>query len=198
ACPSSKPPSMSMSRPADWTAEKTSATSTPRPPPTTASDTAMPMNVVAVRSTGTVSVEAIARARPTPSMALTVPGIAPWLNGGATTRKTVTRTAASAMGTTTRARSTSAAQEPGDAVEELVGRDDELGDHPVPAEHDGHGHPDRLGHEAQGDLLDLGHRLEQGDGEADDQRGDEEWRGELGGQPEREGGDVDDVRGVHQ
>src|SRR5690625_4336074 len=158
----------------------------------------MPSSATPVTSAGTVRVEAIASARPTPRIALTVPGTAPWLNGGARTRKTVTRSAASATGSRTTARSTSGPQQARDALEELVGGDDELGDHPVPAQHERHGDGDRLGHEAQRELLDLRDRLQQGDSEADDERGDEQRGGELARQGEPERGDVDDACGVHQ
>ncbi len=59
------------------------------------------------------------------------------------------------------------------------------------------GDRDGLRHEREGHLLDLGDRLEQRDREADDQRGDEHGRGELGREHERPEGDVDDGVLVH-
>src|SRR5688572_20598814 len=88
-------------------------------------------------------------------------------------------------------------QQAGHHVEEVVGEPDELGQHPVAAEHEHQPDPDELGHEGQRDLLDLRHRLEQRHDQPDGQAHDEDRGAELGADDHRLHGDLDDV-GVHQ
>src|SRR5699024_3046148 len=114
-----------------------------------------------------------ASASPIASMTLTVAGMPRCAKGGAMTRNATMRTPTSMSDSSEPSARLmvmgSAAEEAGDACEEVVRERDHLGDHPVPADEDRERHGDGLGHEAQGHLLDLRDRLQEGDGKTDDE-----------------------------
>src|SRR5690554_3869472 len=122
-----------------------------------------------------------------PSIALMRAGNALYENGGAMKMNAVMRTPASMTASIhpiEKASSisrcpSSAAEQGGQLVEQLLGEGDDLGDHPVPADPQGECDGDRLRHEGERHLLYLGDRLEQGDTEADQQCGDQDGSGKL-------------------
>src|SRR5690242_1528806 len=105
-----------------------------------------------------------------PSIPLIRSGIVWCEKGGATTRNAVIRTEANKRTSSQdwlKGSSTSrSADQRGYPGKELVGEGDGLGDHPVPAHHQGHGHGDCLGHEGESGFLKLGDGLQEGNREA--------------------------------
>src|SRR5690625_1841259 len=201
--PRENPPKRSMWCPACSTAENTTRTSVPRAAPASASPRRWPTKVAV--STGAYPGEtrgAAARASARPMMSRTCPGTARWAKGGAMRRKASMRTEVSRVASTSpgsRSRTTaSPAQELRDELEERLGEVHQLADHPVAGHEQGDGHGDRLGHEGEGDLLDLRHRLEDRDRQADEERRHEDGRGELGRHRQALGGDVEHHGVVHE
>ena len=81
----------------------------------------------------------------------------------------------------------------GAAGHQLVAERDHLVEHPRSGDRDDDGGTDQLGDERQGLFLQLGDRLDQPDDESDHQHDDEEGSGDLGGEDEGVGADVDGV-----
>jgi hypothetical protein len=123
-------------------------------------------------------------------------------NGGAITMKAIMRTPASitaSIHSKSRSMRTSAAvQQAGDAREQVVREGHHFGDHPVARDEKGDRDGRELGHEGERDFLDLRDRLQQRDGEADDERHDEDRRTQLGADDAGLQADVEYRVRVHQ
>src|SRR4051794_19224855 len=146
----------------------------------TACPTSAPTNTPVVSDGSGARRGPTASASPSASITLTFAGTARAANGGAIARNAAIRTPASIVvstretGSVSAMGSMSAPDERGDAGEQVVRERHELGDHPVPRHDERDPDRDGLRDEAERDLLDLGHRLDERDGEPDHEGRDED------------------------
>src|SRR4051812_577833 len=185
-----KPPNRSMNEPAVCKALSNMLARNPSVSPTATCTTMAPINdaVSRLALTWCDSWGATERARAAATPAFTWAGIIRLLKGGATTIHELARTMASRNAmissggkvTLIRSRWDSGRDQAGDHVEQLVGEADDLSQHPVARDHDHQGDGGELRYERQRHFLDLGHRLEQRDGQADGQARDQDRSRHLG------------------
>src|SRR3954471_16578097 len=177
-----------MMSPASCTAVNSTWTMKPRAAPMSASVIAVTIRnpaVIAGRSPLMCGNKTTASAMA--SAPLTAAGMPGELNGGARITNPLARPVASssaagvAEGTWRSTAASALAEQPRQLVEQLVGEGDQLREHPVAGHQQRDRDRDHLRHEGQRLFLDLRGRLEQRDHEPDQQRGEQDRGGDLGG-----------------
>src|ERR1700722_395088 len=194
------PPKRSAREPAAVTALSRTLTRNPRVAPVRTWTATAPMSAGRVRGTlAPVTWGAATRARLMARPMVTIVGMTDRLPNGGTMRsqaraRTRARTKPTTMGalmsTTTVG---SASEQLRDLVEQLADEGDQRVEHPVPGEEEDERHRRQLGHEGEGELLDLRHRLEHGDEQAHGQADAEDGRHQLEGGEHGLDGQMDDV-----
>src|SRR3954468_3642205 len=202
AVESEKPPKRSSSAPAASTAANSIRVAKPSAAPISTCSSTAPITETVSRAGGCCRTTGnTASPNPTLTTTFTACGTPPVAIGGATTDQARIRVLASRSATRDTASKETctapSAQQLRDRVVQVLGEADQGRHHPVAADQQREPDRDGLRHERERELLDLRRRLEQRDGEADDQRGHEHRRGQLGRDEQRLDGDVDDRGVVH-